>query len=160
MVRRAVAGDLAGVARVGQEAWPATYLSFAGQEYVEENLAAWWSPAALEQALESLLLVAVTPDDEVAGCLEIGELDGRPVMWKLYVRPAWQGQHIGSELLRAAVDQLSAPVLLTEYIAQNEVAGRWYAARGFRELRREARPRGLDVVWLQLDLARYRSSRG
>ncbi|MCZ2830200.1 GNAT family N-acetyltransferase [Modestobacter sp. VKM Ac-2986] len=156
-IRPAGAADLPGIAEVGARTWPATYLSFAGREYVERNLAAYWSPAALERALaEALLLLVAEDDGEVVGVVEVGEHDGVPTMWRLYVLPDRHGGGVGRALLDAAVAALPAgtAALLTEYTAGNDRAARWYAARGFVETGRDPGAGGLDVVWLRLSLPR------
>ncbi|MFQ1003595.1 GNAT family N-acetyltransferase [Modestobacter sp. SSW1-42] len=94
-IRPAVAADLPGIAEVGARTWPATYLSFAGPEYVERDLAAHWSPAALERALAEALLLVAEDDGRVVGVVEVGEHDGVPTMWRLYLLPDRHGGGVG-----------------------------------------------------------------
>jgi len=152
-IRPATAADVPDMQALGQVVWPVTYEHFAGADHVAANLAAWWTAEALTASLAESAAVLVAVDGaRVVGLVEVGEYDGDPVMWKLYVHPDRHGEGIGSALLAAALAALpaeSAP-LRTEYTAGNEPAGRWYAARGFVETSREGTPGVLQTVWLQL----------
>ena len=152
-IRSAGTHDVADLQALGQVVWPVTYEHVAGAEHVAANLAAWWTAAALTRSLtESLAMLVAVDGSRVVGLVEVGEYDGHPVMWKLYVHPDRHGEGIGSALLAAAVAALpagSAP-LRTEYTAGNAPAGRWYAARGFVETHRDGAPGVLQTVWLQL----------
>jgi len=154
-IRPAQEADLDGIARVGEITWPATYLTFAGADYVRHNLETYWSSSALQHALsDSLVFLVAVDDDEVTGVLEVGQFGSSPTMWRLYVMPARQGSGIGTALLHAAIDALpeGSTELVTEYTAGNDATGRWYELRGFTETHRDPRPQGLDVVWMRLAL--------
>jgi GNAT superfamily N-acetyltransferase len=149
-IRPAGPDDIPAIITVGQLVWPATY-GFAGPAYIDHGLRTWWSAEAVERSLaDTTMLLAADGRDVTA----VGNIDLRgefPVIWKLYVVPAAQGTGVGSalmtELLAVAGDR---PVRL-EYVDGNDRAARFYAARGFRELRREPgeEPGRPDTVWVE-----------
>lgn len=154
-VRLATEADVDGIARVGAETWPATYLAFTDPGYVRENLEAYWSVEALRHSVhESLVMLVAEDAGRIVGVVEVGEHEGRPTMWRLYVVPDRQGRGVGGLLLRGAIAALpgGAQELITEYAAGNEAAARWYRGMGFRETHRDASSAGPDVVWLSLRL--------
>jgi ribosomal protein S18 acetylase RimI-like enzyme len=85
------------------------------------------------------------------GTATVGELDGVPVLWKIYVRPDDQGGGVGSALLEAVLADLPAGRLRLEYVEGNERAAAFYRARGFRELRRDApeEPGRPGQIWME-----------
>ncbi|GAA0558079.1 hypothetical protein GCM10010172_46390 [Paractinoplanes ferrugineus] len=151
LIRGAGDEDVDAIVAVGQLTWPATY-AFAGDEYVREGLDTWWSAAAIARSLrDTTVLVAV---DEAGVIVGVGNIDLRgdvPIIWKLYVRPASQGTGAGSALLAALLARATDLPVRLEYVDGNEPAARFYAGRGFTELRREPgdRPDWPDTVWLE-----------
>ncbi|MBL7257838.1 GNAT family N-acetyltransferase [Paractinoplanes lichenicola] len=149
-IRAAVPGDVPAIMQIGHETWPATY-AFAGAEYIAHGLANWWSREATERMLE-FTSVLIAEDD--AGPVGVGNVDLRAeaaVVWKLYVLPRAQGSGAGSALLRELVALAGDKPVRLAYADGNERAGRFYAAHGFRELRRDPseHPGWPGYVWLQ-----------
>ena len=137
-VRPAGADDIAAIQEIGHTTWPATY-SFAGDDYVANGLATWWSTEALLRSLEATTVMVAVNGDGIVGVGNIDLLGNVPIIWKLYVPPEAQGSGAGSALLAALLDRAptGAKSVRLEYLDGNEKAAAFYAARGFTELRRE-----------------------
>lgn len=152
-IRLADTKDAYAVRSVGLRTWPVTYEPIAGPAFVAHGLARWWSPEAVRRGIERKgTFVAVTGDD-VVGTATVGELDGAPVLWKLYVLPELHGCGIGSALLSAVVQSLPAGSqrLRLSYVDGNMEARRFYRRKGFVEVAREADAEGgPDTVWMEL----------
>src|SRR6476661_8072898 len=96
-VRSATEADVEAICAIGRAAWPATY-AFAGADYVEHGLAAWWSDDAVQRSLATTVTLVAETNGGVVG---MGNVDLRPdvpVIWKLYVFPEHQGAGIGGAL--------------------------------------------------------------
>lgn len=155
-VRPAVAGDVAAIQEIGRETWPATY-SFAGDDYIANGLATWWSSEALLRSLDDTTVLVAVDNSQLVG---VGNVDVRgavPVIWKLYVLPQVQGSGVGSALLTALLNHVPAGTesVQLEYLDGNERAAAFYAAKGFTEVRREPgeRPGWPAAVWVQRRMA-------
>ena len=131
---------------------PPTY-SFAGDDYVANGLATWWSTEALLRSLEATTVMVAVNGDGIVGVGNIDLLGDVPIIWKLYVLPEAQGSGAGSALLAALLDRAptGAKSVRLEYLDGNEKAAAFYAARGFTELRREPgeRPGWPETVWVE-----------
>jgi GNAT superfamily N-acetyltransferase len=151
-IRPAVADDVSAIQEVGLGTWPATY-SFAGDEYVANGLATWWSREALLRSMADTTMLVAVDGDELVG---VGNVDLRgdvPIIRKLYVLPRVQGWGVGSVLLAALLDRIratSASVRL-EYVDGNAPAAAFYTRKGFTELHREPGERSgwPDMVWME-----------
>ncbi|GAA5153999.1 GNAT family N-acetyltransferase [Nocardioides marinquilinus] len=160
-VREATADDVAGVVALGEAVVPPTYGPIS-DELAASQLSRWWSPEAVADSMGRLPhWVAVDADDAtVVGVANLGESDGVPTMWKLYVHPECHGTGLGSALLDRVVDAArgrGADVLQLEHVAGNDPAARFYARRGFVETGRTPLAGvpgvpGLEQVWMTLDL--------
>ena len=117
-IRRAVAGDARGIARVHVETWRSAYAGILPdrvivQMSVDDKAAAWRQLVQLQNAAEAVL-VAVTEDKTVAGFASCGPAgpgsmpgyDGE--IHTLYVQPDWQEQGIGRGLLCGCLRVLAA----------------------------------------------------
>ncbi|GAA1478363.1 GNAT family N-acetyltransferase [Nocardioides aestuarii] len=152
-VRRAIATDAAAIVALGDVVVPATYGPI-DQGFAAHQLEQWWSVKAVGDGLERLPHWVVEEDGAVTGVANLGEHEGLPVMWKLYVHPERQGAGIGSSLL-TEVEAAAGPVLTLEYVGGNDRAAEFYDRRGYVETGRtrfESWPH-LDWVWMRKDLA-------
>lgn len=155
-VRRAVEVDVEAVRAVGFATWPATYTPIAGEAYVEQGLAKWWSAEAVRESIRRGTVLVAEREDVVIGVASVSAGDdGVPMLWKLYVAPSAQGSGAGSALLAAAIAALPAGAdrLRLDYLDGNEQAAAFYRARGFAEIGRYAGALdGPDEVLMELRL--------
>ena len=159
-IRVADTKDAYAVRSVGLRTWPVTYEPIAGAAYVAHGLARWWSLEAVRRGIERRGTFVAVAGDDVVGTATVGDLDGSPVLWKLYVLPELHGCGIGSALLGAVVESLpvDARRLQLPCANGNTRARRFYRRRGFVEVDRAKDVEGgPDIVWMALALNPIRS---
>jgi GNAT superfamily N-acetyltransferase len=141
-VRAATADDIGAVIEVGTEAWWATYAPLAGDDYVRDGIAKWWSREAIARGVEAGGTLVAEEAGRVVGMASYSLLadDDAVMLWKLYVRPDAQGNGAGRALLRAVVDGAGdRPVRLTHVVGNHRAHG-FYERLGFRETGRKPSP--------------------
>ncbi len=162
-VRLAVEADVEAIRAVGVATWPATYEPLAGPEYVAHGLERWWSAEAVRDSILRGGVFVAELDGVAVGMASVGERDGAPYLWKLYVLPDRHGIGAGSALLDAVIESLPAgsPRLGLDYVDGNERAAAFYRARGFRVTGRTPSPLGVgpDEILMELPLAGRRPQR-
>lgn len=151
-LRQATERDVEAIRNVGSLTWPPTY-DFAGPDYVADGLSRWWSNEAIRRSLQNTDYWLAEVDERVVGVCNLDLRQSPPVIWVLYVLPEFQGQSVGSALLRNIIDSVPSDVerVALEYADGNESAGQFYARQGFVEVRREKneRPGWPDQVWVE-----------
>ncbi|GAA1875094.1 GNAT family N-acetyltransferase [Lapillicoccus jejuensis] len=158
-VRVAGPSDLESVLDVGHRTWPPTYEPIAGPDYVRMGLAKWWTAEATRPALSAGRVLLAEDDGDpvsgtpvrVVGMASYGPMNGRAVLWKLYVLPESQKLGAGGALLRAVVDAVAPTYdeLRLAYLDGNEKAAAFYRHHGFNEIEREPGGTGMpDQVWM------------
>lgn len=80
------------------------------------------------QTKDELIMIAETPEAEVAGFISLWEPDG--FIHMLYIHLKWQGRGAGTALLRALPDWLNNTYRL-KCLVQNERAKGFYLKHGF-----------------------------
>lgn len=151
-VRLAVLDDLDAVLDVGHRTWPATYEPIAGADYVSMGLAKWWTADATLPALRAGRVHVAEVDDVVVGMSSTGPLEGRFVLWKLYVLPEAQGHGAGSALMRAVLTAAAEhhDEIRLAYLEGNDKAAEFYRHHGFVEHEREESGHGIPAsVWMR-----------
>lgn len=156
VIRQAGGKDLHDVVQVGLRTWPATYAPIAGKDYVAMGLSKWWTDEATIPAIRAGRVLVAEVDGEIVGMTSFGPLEGKFVIWKLYVLPEAQGSGLGHRLLNAAInrahDEGFGEVRLS-YLDGNDRAAAFYARHGFVEYEREHAGSGIpDSVWVRLPL--------
>lgn len=148
-VRPALPDDARGVRYVGTVAWPATYGSDKGAEYVMSGLDEFWSTEAIGSAIRAGNIDVAQSTDGIVGMVHVEELGEDLVMWKLYVLPDQQRHGIGRLLVRAAKNRarLEGKGLMTEYEPSNERVRGFYLQEGFTAT--TAPWPGTAAVWLR-----------
>ncbi|WP_295699760.1 GNAT family N-acetyltransferase [Lapillicoccus sp.] len=150
-VRQAVVDDLDAVLAVGHQTWPATYEPIAGADYVAMGLAKWWTADATLPALRAGRVFVAEVEGQVVGMASSGPLEGRLILWKLYVLPQFQGHGAGSALMSAVLERAAEAhdEIRLAYLDGNVQASGFYRRMGFVELGREVAGHGIpDSVWM------------
>jgi GNAT superfamily N-acetyltransferase len=157
VVRLATEADVEGIRDVGHRAWPPTYEPIAGAAYVEQGLARWWSAEAVLASIRRGGVFVAQAAGEIVGMASVGEQDGTPYLWKLYVVPDRQGGGAGSALLAAVIDSVPPGTtrLGLDHVDGNERAAAFYRAKGFVRTGRKTSPidGGPDEILMELTLA-------
>lgn len=152
-VRLARPEDLDGVLDVGRETWNATYVPLAGEAYVRKVLALWWTADGMLAAIAERRVWVAEIDGQIVGMAMYGTNDRTVDIWKLYVRPDFQGQGIGTSLLNSVLDATrhSTDSVVLAYMDGNEGTRAFYDRRGFVETHREGDDLGgPDHVWMAM----------
>jgi ribosomal protein S18 acetylase RimI-like enzyme len=152
-IRLARSEDLDGVLDVGRETWRATYVPLAGEAFVRNALALWWTVDGTLPSIADGRVWAAHIDGQVVGMSMYGIKNRTVDIWKLYVRPAYQGQGIGSALLNSVLDATrhAADRVVLAYMDGNAGARAFYDRMGFVETHREANNLGgPDHVWMAM----------
>lgn len=161
VVRSATLEDLPSIRRLGAEVLPETYAAITPDGYVEMLLERYWSDEANRAAIEAAngqLLVAESAVSGIIGVAQSAILEpGSVILWRLYVLGRARGLGVGSALLAESARRCPPDTksFLTEYISANQVAGAFYASRGFTPLREESERWGdstVGVTYVQRDL--------
>ncbi len=158
-VRPATSGDLAEIRELGRRTLEASHRPIAGAAYADHVYDTWWSPQALATSLERTTTLVATWEGGIVGVANLGERDGVPVLWKLFVLPGHHGLGIGTRLLAEAQTALPAGAshLRLAYIDGNEPAAGFYRSRGFREVEREQDADGWpDQIWMEREISAVR----
>jgi len=125
-IRRAIAGDARGIARVHVETWRSAYAGILPdrvivQMSVDDKAAAWRQLIQRQSGAETVL-VAIAKDNTLAGFASCGPTgpetmpgyDGE--IHTLYVLPDWQEQGIGRALLCGCLRALAAADFATAFL--------------------------------------------
>jgi ribosomal protein S18 acetylase RimI-like enzyme len=155
-IRRARSSDVEAIVAFGSEVIPPHYAPILGSAAARDQLV-WWTVERVTSAVEVGRVHVAVVDKAVVGVIEIGEVGGEHVIWKLYLAPQFRGCSIGVDLLHEAIASLpaEAEALLVEHFAGNARARSFYEREGFSVVRTEPSTTGhanAAVVWRRLEL--------
>ncbi len=149
-MRPANGNDLDGIVEVGREAWPATYGSIFSEDLVQMFLAKWWTKDAQIPAIRAGRVFVAEAGDRIVGMASYGAHQGRFVVWKLYVRPEYQGHGIGGGLLEALYERAWPEYdgIALSFSDGNASAYDFARSHGFVEDYREDQGGLPDLIWM------------
>ncbi|QLG47993.1 GNAT family N-acetyltransferase [Natrinema halophilum] len=141
-VRCAVPDDATAIRDIARESWHAAYDPIIGEETVTETIDRWYTLEDLEasiveaRAREDAVFLIAEEADEPVGFAHTGPHRERPAVASLnriYVRPDWWGEGIGTALLKRVQDTLHSEYdrLYLAVLADNEVGVSFYESAGF-----------------------------
>lgn len=162
-VREADGNDLDAVVEIGRRTWPATNGELYDPDFVPLFLDKWWTKDACIPSIRAGRTMVAQAGDEVVGMASYGPLEGRQIVWKLYVLPDWQGRGVGGQLLGAVLERIGHQPTFMSFAAGNDwprgSPGRWVSSRttasrrptcrtwsGCAATRREAAPSALHRI--------------
>lgn len=139
MIKRVQAGEeVVRVAALAREIWNEHYVKIIGQEQVDYMLATFQSAEAIQSQMESGYEYYLSFDEEggASGYIALIPNDppGKTMLSKLYVRAAFRGTGVGTDLVAFAKKRArelgSASVWLT--VNRNNLRTiEWYRRKGF-----------------------------
>jgi ribosomal protein S18 acetylase RimI-like enzyme len=137
-IRRATLADRPAIDPFGVEVLHEAYDAMVGPTAAEALLGAWWGDALNEDIDAGRLWLAIETSQPV-GLLQWSLVAKEPCIWKLYVRAGRRNQGLGRRLIEAMLPTLApgSSTLLTEHLAGNQRAARFYEREGFRWVREE-----------------------
>lgn len=149
-IRIATLDDVRAIRSIGILTWPATYLSFTSPDFVMDNLNTWWSHDSVSASITDDTTYVALQNGEAVGTLTVGQFEGEPVIWKIYVLPESHGHGIGTKLMNTALDAFGRTHdLRIEFVKGNSPAQAFYERRGFRFDFEEKMAEGVATVWLR-----------
>lgn len=153
VIRLARSEDVDGVLDVGRETWNATYVPLVGEAYVRKVFSLWWTAEGTRAAIADARVWVAEVDAQIVGMSMYGITDRTLDIWKLYVRPGFQGVGIGTLLLNSVMEATrhSTDRVVLAYMDGNDETRAFYDRMGFVETHREADDLGgPDHVWMAL----------
>lgn len=150
VVRPANGDDLDGIVEVGRETWPATYGSIFSADLVQMFLDKWWTKDAQIPAIRGGRVCVAEEAGRIVGMTSYGIHQGRFVVWKLYVRPTYQGRGIGGGLLQALYQRAWPQYegIALPFGDGNASAYDFARSHGFAEDYREDQGGLPDLIWM------------
>lgn len=149
-IRPANVNDVPTIRSIGIITWPATYLSFTSPDFVMDNLNTWWSHDSVSASIADDTTYIAFQNGEAVGTLTVGQFEGEPVIWKIYVVPKAHGCGIGTELMNTALTAIGpAHDVRIEFVKGNSTAQAFYERRGFKFDFEEGMAEGFTTVWLR-----------
>jgi ribosomal protein S18 acetylase RimI-like enzyme len=106
------------------------FLSFAAIAHSDEAVYQW----IRDVLIPSNQLTVVVQDNKIMGMMALSTTDGTGWIDQLYLHPDAVGQGIGSKLIEQAKAELSSPIRLYTFQA-NQGAIRFYERHGFKAIR-------------------------
>jgi len=152
-VREAVPGDVPAVHRIAEDAWRAAYGEFLPERVIESAMAEWYDPAVTRESIEDgdVGFFVAEAGEGVAGYASggPGEEPDIATLGAINVDPDRWMEGIGSALLgrfEAFCRDRGLAVVRARVLAENEVGGPFYRARGYEAVaEREAELFGARV---------------
>ena len=98
-----------------------------------DNLNTWWSHDSVSASIADDTTYIAFQNGEAVGTLTVGQFEGEPVIWKIYVVPKAHGCGIGTELMNTALTAIGpAHDVRIEFVKGNSTAQAFYERRGFK----------------------------
>ena len=159
--------DAPAIRDAARKTWRAAYEGILDDATIDRKLEEWYDVDALVESIDSdegTFLVAADADadadaegspDDVVGFAQAGpsgEDDGAFVLSRIYVRPDWWGEGIGTRLLDQAIGTIrneSAETLRVAVLADNDVGVAFYEARRFERVREKTTDVGREYVYVR-----------
>jgi GNAT superfamily N-acetyltransferase len=140
VLRRAIAGDAEGIARVHTRSWQSAYKGILPDDFLdalrwESRIEAWSGIISTTQTTTNDIFVATDADSAVAGFASIGEVRDDDLISQMffelqaiYVAPELWNQGVGRALMEVALTAMppTTPGLSLWVLAANERGRRFY----------------------------------
>jgi ribosomal protein S18 acetylase RimI-like enzyme len=162
-VRRATEADIPAIRAVAYGTWPVTYAGLRSPQGIRRGLASWWSEESLADSVQQGGDLVATVDGAVIGVARHDLLEARyaprpgwagvPVLWCLYVLPAWHGVGAGKALLAATLRDVDRrgpagrPRLVLDCVDGNDRATSFYQRQGMRKVVRQEGSGDQPACW-------------
>ena len=141
-IRQFTGEDADGVYAAALEAWQYTYGNIFDAQFIENFVRTNYAPerlATVVPRLESgqMFFHVAVCDSQIAGFCHIGITDHGAELFRIYLRPSYIGQGIGSKLLSLGEAWAAAHGAHTLYCfvhKDNELGKQFYLRNGFRHV--------------------------
>jgi ribosomal protein S18 acetylase RimI-like enzyme len=138
-VREAEIEDVIPIQEVALESWKDTYSEILSEDTIREVIEDWYSAQDLEQQIDDPVFYVAEKDGEVIGFVHATVKDRKASLHRIYLKPEYQSQGIGSNLYDKAENELKcrADTVELEVLADNETGRNFYLHKGFEEQKTE-----------------------
>ena len=135
LIRPATVDDIPLIRELCMQVWPQTYASILPQQQIDFMLEWMYSPASLQQQIQSGVHYLLCYDDATPAGFSafVDQGLGKFKMEKLYVLPAWHGKGAGRFIITTIVDLVTAAGAQSLQLQVNKknIAKGFYEKLGF-----------------------------
>lgn len=134
MIRAGTTKDIAAVQEIARISWTDTYADILPSDVKNTFLDMSYSNAMLQKRLEKTILLVAEHENEVIGFANFTRVDedGDAELIAMYLKPNFQRNGYGTQLLFDGLSRLAGGKQLFVYIdAENEKGRHFYEANGF-----------------------------
>lgn len=135
IVRKMTIADIAGVQKVADKSWHATYEGIIPLHIQENFLAAAYSDEMLEKRLQRSLFLVAEVKGKIVGFANFTfpNEEGVTGLAAIYIYPEYQGNGLGSALLQKGISSLDhVRKIFLDVEKENEIGKTFYTAKGFK----------------------------
>lgn len=139
-IRSATTDDIEGIRRVAQASWRNDYPEILSRETVEEVVEEWYDSERIKTEIKStdalIPVVEIESDGKIIGFAQAVWDANTGTILRLYVRPDYRGQGIGTDLLQWTVDALAdenVKQIETLVLSENALGNEFYQNFGFEK---------------------------
>lgn len=134
VIRKMRKRDIPQVQKVAQLSWYSTYTGIIPMRIQKNFLKKVYSRKALKTRLKETIVYVAEIDEAIVGFANYSDVSvaGQTELGALYLHPDYQGQGIGTALLRLAFSELNAKEIHLTVEKNNEQGRKFYAAKGFQ----------------------------
>ncbi|NEU55729.1 GNAT family N-acetyltransferase [Halorussus sp. MSC15.2] len=138
-IREATENDIPTIRTVAREAWTEAYADAVPESVVESAVSEWYAEETMSRIIaddEQVCLVATDEDGDIVGFSHGATDDGAGDVLRLYVHPDRWNEGIGTAVLEAMEERLTAmgaETIQAMVLAENEMGNAFYEDHGFEK---------------------------
>lgn len=148
-IRHAESSDVKEIRRVAMDSWLDTYSSILSEESIREVVDEWYDTHELHDQVEDAVFFVAEKDGEIVGFIH-ASVNGKSHLHRLYLKPDFQGQGLGTQLytrMEEELEKYDIDTIELEALSGNEKGLGFYRSKGFEEKsEREVELKGEKVL--------------